>query len=522
MSDVKEYVVTTPNRETTNSIWEDLTIETNNIINIPNREVEVANIREINDRNTSYFLTAEEAENLKKDPRVEDVFEVDLASPFKYAFQESLFDKTTDQTGTRVNWGLLRHINTTNVFGSSTTDPGGSYDYVLDGTGVDIVVIDSGIQANHPEFQDAQGNSRVQEINWYSVSGVSGTMPENFYTDYDGHGTHVAATIAGKTYGWAKNARIYSIKLDGLKGAADPGNGISAADAFDVILGWHNSKSGSRPTILNNSWGYSIFWHTNQNALSFSPTSGTFYSITGGSYRGTPWSGSTKDTSKGHTGSQQSANVFAFPYPVTSVDADVALLVSAGVIVCNAAGNDSLKLDIVGGVDYNNTITANTIGNFFYHRPGSPSVRSNPGFEVGSFGSTVTSGLDTKSSFSNSGPGVTIWAAGSRIMSAMSETNDDASANPYYLNNSFKQQWLSGTSMACPQVAGICALLMQAHKDWTPFQVQRWMIDKAQPQIYSTNLDNDYTVTSSIHGGYNRLAYFPMNGRNVFSYAGGV
>jgi len=36
-------------------------------------------------------------------------------------------------------------------------------------------------------------------------------------------------------YGWAKNARIYALKVSGLEGATDPNNGISVTDCFDVI-----------------------------------------------------------------------------------------------------------------------------------------------------------------------------------------------------------------------------------------------------------------------------------------------
>ena len=46
--------------------------------------------------------------------------------------------------------------------------------------------MDSGIQADHPEFQDANGNTRVQQIDWYAASGLTGTMPPGHYTDYDG------------------------------------------------------------------------------------------------------------------------------------------------------------------------------------------------------------------------------------------------------------------------------------------------------------------------------------------------
>jgi subtilisin family serine protease len=191
-------------------------------------------------------------------------------------------------------------------------------------------------------------------------------------------------------------------------------------------------------------------------------------------------------------------------------------MVSAGIIVCNAAGNESLKVEVAGGVDYDNYITLTGFGNFYYHRGGSPRANSVLGFDVGSLGSSTVTNKDAKSSFSNSGPGISIYAAGSRIMSAMSDVNVDSSNFAYYLNSSFKQQLLSGTSMAAPQVAGVCALLLQAHPDWTPQQVYNWMVSNSQEELHSTGLDNDYATNTSIHGGANTLCYFPMYGRRPF------
>jgi subtilisin family serine protease len=102
-------------------------------------------------------------------------------------------------------------LNTYSGSNSTTLD----YTYTLTGEGVDVVIQDSGLQVNHPEFNDEAGNSRVQQINWYTESGIAGTQSANHYRDFDGHGTHVAGTVAGLTYGWAKRARVYSQKLDG-------------------------------------------------------------------------------------------------------------------------------------------------------------------------------------------------------------------------------------------------------------------------------------------------------------------
>lgn len=518
MADEKKYTVTTPDYETTVAIWYELTADEELSERIPARPVEVSNARTNNSRNTEYWLTDEEAEELRKDPRVESVEDVHVLAPIKRAFQEGTFNKLTTETGEKQNWGLLRHTSTSNVFGTSANDPGGTYDYVLDGTNVDVVIVDSGIQADHPEFQDAEGASRVQLIDWYTESGVSGSMPAGFYVDYDGHGTHVAGTVAGKTFGWAKNANIYSIKLNGLEGPTDPVPGISVADAFDCILGWHNNKTSGNPTVVVNSWGYVVYWQTVDNSLTFDQN--TYYSVTGGSYRATPHVDTTKDPAKGLTGQLADTSLFVFNYPVASVDADIAQLSNAGIVVVTSAGNGNIKQDIPGGDDYDNYVTSTGLPDFYYHRGGSPNCRTNPGFQVGAFGTNFIGGVEAKSVYSDSGPGVTIYAGGDRIISAMSITNVDASSYDYYLNNGYKQQILSGTSMAAPQIAGMCALLLQAHPDWTPSQVQGWMIGNAQSLLSVTGLDDDYSTTYSLHGGNNRIAYFPMNGQRPYQIQG--
>lgn len=517
MSEIKEYIVTTKSLEDTDSLWDNLTTEGSFIETIPERVVEIADERIVNIYNTTYLLSKEEAEALKLDSRVVDVYDPSESMISGFAFQDGTFDKTTVFSGEKQNWGLLRHISTTNIFGTSTADPGGTYNYVLDGTGVDVVIIDTGIQADHPEFLDVNGVTRVKQINWFTESGVAGTMPTAFYTDYDGHGTHVAGTIAGKTFGWAKNADIYSIKLSGLEGYSDPNIGLSVANAFDCVLGWHNAKTNGRPTVVNNSWGYLIIWDTSTNQLSFG---GAGYAVTGGSYRGTAYGTTNKDTSKGLIGAQNGATTYVLPYRVSSTDADVQQLIDAGIVVCNAAGNNSMKHDIVGGVDYNNYVSATTLGNYYYHRGSSPHTGGSAGFEVGAIGTVFVSSTEAKTSYSDAGPAVDIYAAGDRIISAMSSTNDNNSNTTYYLNSSFKQEKLNGTSMASPQVAGMCALLLQVHPDWSVVQIKNWMLSNSKQVLYTTGLNNDYAVATSILGGVERVAYMPMSGQKTYQIVG--
>ena len=518
MSDeVKEYIVTTPDSYDSYLVHEELVLPTEGIDSIPDRPVEVADQMSGNYLSTGYFLTEEEASLLNKDPRVVEVISPEDICIKKFPAQSGSFDKTTNDSGEVQNWGLLRHISTTNIYGTSTLDPGGTYDYVLDGTGVDVVVVDSGIQADHPEFQDANGVNRVKQIDWYVAAGIAGTMPSGFYTDYDGHGTHVAATMAGKTFGWAKNADIYSMKLGGLEGIPDPNPGIPANTALQLILLWHQNKNNGRPTIINNSWGAVWYWDTATTQASVDGSN--FYNITSHTYRGTTVTSEiTKDSSKGLIGTQISPTVFVFGRRLSFIDSWISSMAAAGIIVCNAAGNDGMKIDVLGGDDYNNSIVIDLGGAIiYYNRGSSPNADGLNGLEVGSIGLNFVSGTEAKSAYSNSGPGVEVYAAGDRIISAMSDVNDDSSNTPYYLNSSFKQQRLTGTSMACPQVAGICALLKQVHPEWTASQVKRWITNNSQNIMYSTGLDNDYNTSASLFGGAGRIIYMPMSGQLVFT-----
>jgi len=511
---------------------------------IPNRTVEVTNARPISQRNTHYSLTDEEASALAQDSRVAGV-EIppdqrdDLDIGFD-AVQTGDFTKTNSDSGVYLNWGMRRCATTTNDYNTGNT-VSGDYEYNLDGSGVDVVIHDSGLHVDHPEFQDADGVSRVQQIDWYTESGVSGTQDANHYRDQHGHGTHVAGTVAGKTYGWAKNARIYSIKVSGLEGTGDSGTGIPISDCFDVIKGWHDNKpidpatGYKRPTIVNMSWGYG-------STNTFEPYDGY--------YRGTQWtydnnnSGvatnlATSSQLQNRTGlplwnSYSSGNARVLNTRITSVDADVQELIDAGIHVCIASGNRNLTIDVSGGPDYDNRYRvypveagASQPGGYIYYCRGS-SPFSNDAFMVGNVDSATNSNddLEQRASSSNHGPGVDIYAPGTRIMSACSNTNA-IGGQDYNIDSNYKQANISGTSMASPQVCGVGALALQVNPHMTPAQLKTFLHNQSQSgklredANYSnwTIADSDYSSSSSaryLAGAPDRFLYSPYPGQYKF------
>jgi hypothetical protein len=218
------------------------------------------------------------------------------------------------------------------------------------------------------------------------------------------------------------------------------------------------------------------------------------------------------------------------PVRVGSVDVDIEELIDEGVIVCIAAGNEYTKVDIPGGLDYNNYYNKIGAGRVYYHRGGSP--YSQNAIMVGSMDSSVYDATtDQKSTFSNAGPGVDIFAAGSDIMSSCSTNNVFGSrASGYHLDAAFKQANIFGTSMASPQIAGITTLFLENNLTATPAQVKSWIKSKASSTIYKTNSDDDYTDERSQWGGDTKVAWasttagsavVPQQGITFFKGSGG-
>lgn len=515
--ETKEYIVILERGVDYTEFWQEMETSGATSSYVPGRAVAIIDEREAMDRMCVYALTDSEAEVLRNDPRVKAV-EIPLENRNDWvivptATQDANFNKPSTAAGTNKNWGLLRHNYSTNIYGTSTATTL-DYNYILDGSNVDVVILDTGIQANHPEWQDANGISRFKDINWFTTTGTAGTQPTNFYTDVNGHGTACAGVAVGKTFGWAKNANIYSITY-----YDNPGNQISWAQAITVLTKFHQQKpvnpatGAKNPTIVNMS--FTFFW----DGLT------TNYTYNGITYRTNPYAGSgvipggsNPNYTYGLVFYNRLPNgsiVGKLPARYTEIDSSVQQLIDAGITVIIAAANDKQKIDVPGGVDYLNSINIvtkpveSTIPTTYYYMQGG-SPYDTDAVIIGAIDSTPANATtDQKADFSRAGPGVDIFAAGANVMTSLSNTSVGKTIAPY--NNTdpvFKQTLINGTSFAAPQIVGMAALYLQTNPTATPAQVKSWLMSNSVAStLYNTGLTNDYSDQRSQWGGNAGVAY---------------
>jgi len=108
------------------------------------------------------------------------------------------------------------------------------YSYTATGAGVNIYVLDSGIDTTHPDF----GGRAHFAINF--VGGPGG--------DCDGHGTVVAGIAAGATYGVAKQAQLHDVKVLDCKGDGQLSGLVKGVD-------WV-TQHARKPAVAVLSWRY--------------------------------------------------------------------------------------------------------------------------------------------------------------------------------------------------------------------------------------------------------------------------
>ncbi|MFC9295903.1 S8 family peptidase [Streptomyces sp. NPDC057011] len=114
----------------------------------------------------------------------------------------------------------------------------GSYTYATKAQGVTVYVLDTGINLRHREFG---GRARTgYNAVWLETSG-----------DCNGHGTHVAATVGGETYGVAKGVSLVAVKVADCAGDGSLSDMVGGLDWMVKDA----AKAPGTPAVANMSMG---------------------------------------------------------------------------------------------------------------------------------------------------------------------------------------------------------------------------------------------------------------------------
>ena len=134
-----------------------------------------------------------------------------------------------------------------------------TYLYNATGAGVHVYVIDTGVRTTHNEFG---GRASVG----YDALGGNGQ-------DCHGHGTHVAGTIGGATWGVAKSASLYAVRVLNCSGSGTTSGVIAGVD-------WVTANHQG-PAVANMSLGGGASTALD-NAVNNSIAAGVTYAIAAG------------------------------------------------------------------------------------------------------------------------------------------------------------------------------------------------------------------------------------------------
>jgi subtilisin family serine protease len=166
---------------------------------------------------------------------------------------DGIMRASTTQTG--ATWGIDR-IDQANL------PLNGTFNYIKTGAGVKIYVIDTGIRFTHNQF----GGRATSGADF-----IDGGAADDCY----GHGTHVAGTAAGSTYGVAKAASLVAVRVLGCDGSGATSGVIAGVD---WVTGNHQA---GQPAVANMSLGGGTS-SSLDNAVRNSIADGVSYTLSAG------------------------------------------------------------------------------------------------------------------------------------------------------------------------------------------------------------------------------------------------
>lgn len=170
--------------------------------------------------------------------------------PLKHiVLDEHYYGKVITTTKKKINIGTSSSYKATDVqeqvvwnlgrISTRSNRPIHEYTYNANGSGVDVYTLDTGILANHEEFE---GRATL----------LSNVMVDGIETDCNGHGTHVAGIIGSRTYGVAKNVRIYAVRVLDCTGDGSLADMLAGVDA---VLERVARQPQGKPAVINLSLG---------------------------------------------------------------------------------------------------------------------------------------------------------------------------------------------------------------------------------------------------------------------------
>ncbi len=181
------------------------------------------------------------------------------------AYVEEDQEFKADVTVTANSWGLDR-------IDQRNRPLSGTFSYTTTASNVYAYVIDTGIYTAHSQF-----GGRASNV--YDALGGNGQ-------DCNGHGTHVAGTIGGSSYGIARAVRLRGLRVLNCSGSGSTSGIIAAIDWVRVNrtnpavanLSLGGGFSSSLNTAVNNLHNSGVFvavaaGNSNRNACNYSPAS---------------------------------------------------------------------------------------------------------------------------------------------------------------------------------------------------------------------------------------------------------